>query len=217
VADTSPVKKGRRPGRPRLTEPSAEYLQRLDEIIQTAAEVFQRDGYDAGSLDDVAAELDLRKASLYYYVKSKAHLLYLIFDRAISLALQRLEELAATKQDPRERLAALITHQVTLMTESPSLFTVFFDSRPRLESPYDEEIRDKERQYLRWYADAVVVAVEAGVIPKIDARYGAQALLGMTSWTYKWFDPSHDDVSTFAGDLVSLVLGDGIAHRPSSG
>ena len=34
-----------------------------------------RNGYEAGSLDDVAAALGLRKASLYYYVERKSDLL----------------------------------------------------------------------------------------------------------------------------------------------
>src|SRR5690606_29007945 len=66
-----------RRGRPRLTEPTPEYLARREEIVAAAARTFRARGYDSASLDDVAAELDLRKASLYHYVDSKAHLLYL--------------------------------------------------------------------------------------------------------------------------------------------
>lgn len=196
----------RRPrGRPRLTEPSADYLRRREEIIDTAARVFHARGYEAGSLDDVAAELDLRKSSLYYYVKSKAQLLYLIFDRAISFALHRLDELAEIA-DPAERLGAFIVHQVSIVAEERSLFYVFFESRPRLERDYEEQIRAKERCYLRHYVEAVAAAVEAGVLPKIDPRRGAQAILGMSSWVYKWFDPRQDDWCSVASDFVELVL-----------
>jgi AcrR family transcriptional regulator len=200
-----PAKAPRGRGRPRLTEPSAEYVRRRAEIIETAARVFHARGYEAGSLDDVAAELDLRKASLYYYVDSKAQLLYWIFDRAISLALQRLDELAAI-QDPAERLAAFIVHQVSVVAEERSLFTVFFESRPRLDSEYEEEIRRKERRYLQHYVSAVALAIDADVLPKIDPRYGAQAILGMSSWVYKWFDPSSDDWRRLAADFIQLVL-----------
>lgn len=192
-------------GRPRLTEPSPEYIRRRDEIIETAARVFHARGYEAGSLDDVAAELDLRKASLYYYVDSKAQLLYWIFDRAITLALQRLDELSGI-DDPAERLGAFIAHQVSVVAEERSLFTVFFESRPRLDSDYEEEIRRKERQYLRLFVDAVADAVEAGVLPPIDPRHGAQAILGMSSWVYKWFDPAGSEWRRVAADFIQLVL-----------
>lgn len=200
----APVPRAQR-GRPRLTEPSPEYIRRRDEIIETAARVFHARGYEAGSLDDVAAELDLRKASLYYYVDSKAQLLYWIFDRAITLALMRLDELSEIA-DPAERLGAFIAHQVSVVAEERSLFTVFFESRPRLDSDYEEEIRRKERQYLHLFVDAVANAVEAGVLPPIDPRHGAQAILGMSSWVYKWFDPAGSEWDRVAADFIQLVL-----------
>lgn len=195
----------RRPGRPRLTEPSPAYRQRLDEIVETATKVFRRDGYDAGSLDDVAEELELRRASLYHYVRSKAELLYLVFDRAISTALERLEELAHI-EDPQERVSALVRHQVLLITEQPEMFAVFFDNRPRLDEAYEANIRGKERRYVRIFAEAVQAAAETGAIPDLDSRYGAQALLGMTSWTYKWFDPERDDPQRYAETLTRLIF-----------
>ena len=203
VRGAGPVRRG--PGRPRLETPSAAYLARRDEIVEVAAEVFRRRGYDAGSLDDVAAELELRRASLYHYVRSKAQLLYMIFDRAITTSLERLEEVRRI-EDPRERLAALIRHQVRTVTEEPTMLAVFFDNRPRLDETYEVEIRAKERRYVGIYAEAVEAACKAGAVPELDARYAAQALLGMTSWTYKWFDPVRDDADDLSDTLIKLVL-----------
>lgn len=138
-------------------------------------------------------------------MKSKAQLLYLIFDRAISYALEHLEELAEIP-DPTERLAAFMVHQVSIVAGERSLFYVFFESRPRLEQDYEEQIRAKERRYVRHYVEAVAAAVEAGVLPEIDPRRGAQAILGMSSWVYKWFDPRQDDWRAVASDFVDLVL-----------
>ena len=166
---------------------------------------FHARGYETGSLDDVAAEMDLRKASLYYYVDSKAQLLYWVFDRAISLALERLDELSEIA-DPAERLAAFVAHQVSVVAEERSLLTVFFESRLRLDTVYEEAIRQKERRYIKLYIDAVSNAVKAGVIPEINPRYGAHAILGMTSWVYKWFDPVEANWADVAGDFIQLIL-----------
>lgn len=176
----------------------------MNQIVETAARVFQAKGYDAGSLDDVAVELDLRKASLYYYVRSKAELLYRVFDRAISTALENVAS-CLDIEDPRERLVALIRLQAVSVALSPSFFTVFFDQRPRLAPDYEAEIRAKERRYLRVFAEAVHGAVEAGALPGVEPRYGAQAVLGMTSWVYKWFDPARDDPEAFASTCVDLL------------
>jgi len=177
----------------------------MTEIVETAARVFRAKGYDAGSLDDVATELDLRKASLYYYVRSKAELLYRVFDRAITTALGSIEA-SLEIEDPRERLASLICHQAVTVAAEPSFFSVFFDQRPRLAAAYEAEIRAKERHYLHVFADAVAAAVEQGALVDVEPRYGAQAILGMTSWVYKWFDPDRDDPDEFARTCVALVL-----------
>jgi AcrR family transcriptional regulator len=207
--EPAPPTRSRR-GRPRQTELSPEYIRRREEIIETAARVFHASGYETGSLDDVAAEMDLRKASLYYYVDSKAQLLYWVFDRAISLSLERLNELSEI-EDPGERLAAFIAHQVSVVAEERSLLTVFFESRLRLDAAFEDAIRQKERRYIKLYIDAVTNAIGAGVIPEINPRYGAQAILGMASWVYKWFDPDVVNWADVAGDFIQLIFR---AHVP---
>lgn len=195
----------RRPGRPRLTEPSEQHLRRLEEIVATAVTVFHDKGYTEGTLEDVAANLGLQKASLYHYVSSKAELLHRVFDHAISSALKRLDNLTRV-DDPRERLAGLIREQVQIISEEPGLFVVFFDNRPRLDQSYEAQIRAKEQDYLRIFAEAVEAAVAAKGLPAVDGRVAAQALLGMTTWIYKWFNPARDDAGMVADTFVRLIL-----------
>lgn len=181
-----------------------------------AAQVFQARGYDAGSLDDVAVRLDLRRASLYHYVRSKAELLYLVFDQAISVALEQIDAFVHDEDAPTtDRLAALIRHQVRTITGDLSLFTVFFDQRPHLDDEYEAAIRLKERQYVRVWAETVRQAAETGVLGDVDPRYAAQVLLGITNWTYKWFDPARDDQESFADVAVAMVLGNPSERGPT--
>jgi AcrR family transcriptional regulator len=198
--------KRRGPGRPRLAEPSPEYVARREEIVAAAADIFHEKGFDAGTLDDVADALDLRRASLYYYVRSKANLLHLIFERALDVALLKLDEHLQI-EDPYERLEALIRHQVTTVASEPSLFSVFFDHRPRLEPKYEQDIHRRERRYLAAYRVAVENAIEAGIISNVDSRYATQAILGMAIWPYKWFQSDRDDIEGLADACVELILG----------
>lgn len=198
--------KRRGPGRPRLEEPSPEYLARREDIVAAAATVFQEKGYDAGTLDDVADALDLRRASLYYYVRSKANLLHMIVQRALDVALAEFDQYLHI-EDPVERLEALIRHQVTTVASDPTLFSVYYDHRPRLEPQFEEETRERERRVLATYRRAVEEAIAAGAIVEFDSRYVTEAILGMTIWPYKWFRPGRDDVQTLADCCVALVLG----------
>lgn len=182
-----------------------EYLERREEILAKASEVFDEKGYDAGTLEDVARAMGMRKAGLYHYVRSKSHLLFLLFDRAWELGFQRIADIPAI-EDPGERLAALIRSHVGLVAEQKSLFTVFFGRRPRFDEAAEQTFLERERRYVGVYARAIRDAADAGLIPKVDPLRGAMAIIGMSSWVYKWYDPAsvtHDEI---ADDFARLVL-----------
>lgn len=203
VLDAKPLR--RRPGRPRQDKPTQAYLARQEEIIDVAISVFRERGYDSGSLEDVAATLGKTRANLYHYVPSKAHLLYLIFDRAITTALGTLDAIRSVA-NPELRLRMLVEQQVRIIAANQEMFVVFFGDRPALEARYESEIVAKERRYLKILIEAIKDAGAAGLIPVTDPRLAAQAILGMTSWFHKWYAPQRDDPEAFAAVCVELIL-----------
>ncbi|MGH9035438.1 MAG: TetR/AcrR family transcriptional regulator [Acidimicrobiia bacterium] len=202
----------RRRGRPRLDQPSPEYLAKLEEIIDAAVRAFGLRGYDSATLDDIATAIDFRRASLYHYVPSKAHLLYLIHDRAISGAIRQLEESRGIG-DPRRRLVAFIRNQVTEVAQRPGMVKVLFDDRGALDERYEADILEKERHFLKEIAALVKEAVDGGAIPPVDPWYGAQVLLGATTWHYKWFDPDRHDPDELVESCLALL--GGMADTPT--
>jgi AcrR family transcriptional regulator len=194
----------RRPGRPRLEQPSPEYLARREEIIEAAVEVFRVRGYDSATLDDVATAIDFRRASLYHYIPSKAHLLYLIHDRAVTRAIRQLEESRGI-DDPRARLVAFVRSHVVEVARQQGLVKVLFDDRGALEERYESEILEKERRFLKEVIALVAESVDAGVIPPVDPWYGAHVLLGATTWHYKWFDGDRHDPEAVVESCLALL------------
>jgi AcrR family transcriptional regulator len=207
--------------RPRHYKPSPEFAAKRQKIVSAAAEVFREKGYAKGSLDDVAAVLGIRKPSLYHYVSSKQHLLQLVFHQALNEGLKRMRLLEEI-EDPGERLARLIRLQVEVVASDRDHFTVFFDQFSNQESTtvkgdrgdIAHQVRELEREYFSCFVSTVRAATEAGVIPDIDPTYGAQAIIGMTSWIYKWFEPVRHDTEAVIDTYTRLILprGNEIAH-----
>lgn len=196
-----------RRGRPRHAEKSPEFEEKLSAIVEAAADVFREKGYASGSLDDVAAALDIRKATLYYYVASKAKLLEMIFERALTTSRRKIDSLAEIS-DPRERLRALIRHQVELVSSDRSHFAVFFDhlsvsDRSDAKSP---RLRALEKEYMESFQRVVEYAVAAGVIADVPPKYAVQAIIGMTCWTYKWFDPRRHSTEAMVDTCIDLLI-----------
>ena len=55
------------------------------EILRTAARLFQQHGYDATSMNDVAAALKLSKGGLYHHFQSKDEILFNLMNHAMDI------------------------------------------------------------------------------------------------------------------------------------
>src|ERR1700728_5474014 len=83
-------------------------LEPRQEILRTAARLFQQQGYDATSMNDVAAALKLSKGGLYHHFQSKDEILYEIMNHAMEITQERVLNPVRSIADPEERLRALI-------------------------------------------------------------------------------------------------------------
>src|SRR6202158_3635691 len=78
------------------------------EILRTAARLFQQQGYDATSMNDVAAALKLSKGGLYHHFQSKDEILFHIMSHAMEITEERVINVVRRIDGPEERLRALI-------------------------------------------------------------------------------------------------------------
>src|SRR6202166_4906362 len=78
------------------------------EILRTAARLFQQQGYDATSMNDVAAALKLSKGGLYHHFQSKDEILFHIMSHAMDITEARVINAVRQVEDPEERLRTLI-------------------------------------------------------------------------------------------------------------
>ena len=60
----------------------------LDSLLDTAVAVFIERGYEATSMDELAARLGVTKSAIYHHVPSKVELLRLALDRALNAILR---------------------------------------------------------------------------------------------------------------------------------
>ncbi|MGA7970257.1 MAG: helix-turn-helix domain-containing protein, partial [Terriglobales bacterium] len=78
------------------------------EILRAAARLFQQQGYDATSMNDVAAALKLSKGGLYHHFQSKDEILFHIMSHAMDITEERVTNVVQRIEDPEERLRTLI-------------------------------------------------------------------------------------------------------------
>lgn len=186
-------------------------FDRSEIIIDAAASIFRRKGYDATSLQEIADEVGILKGSIYHYIDTKEDLLFAIIQRnheRIITGNQRWRD----ADDPVAALDSFISGHIRQSLAHPTDSIVFVRDFRALSADRAAEIIRRQHDYDHDFRTLVERAaadgrLRAGVTPEFAAR----AVFGMVNWVHYWYDPSGkhsadtvvDELSTYA--LASLL------------
>lgn len=174
----------------------------IDSLTDVALHVFARKGYDGASMDDVAAEAGITKASIYHHVSGKEELLARGFNRALDALFSILEEPAAAQGQPSARLRYIVRRVVETTTAHLAEVTVLF--RARGNSQVERDALERRRRFDRAVADLVVQAQQAGdVRADLDAGLIARLCFGMSNSVIEWYRPNG---AIDAAKITSAIL-----------
>jgi len=188
-------------------------------ILSEAARLFNGKGSRATTLQDVARGLGLTKTSLYYYVKTKAELIFLCYEARLQRTHSLMDQLEADLESPLERAAAffrspfdswLRAHDgsdvhVAALLEIASLKPVH---REHIESEYIRMFK-RLRGYLR-------DAIAAGEARSLESTATTRALLGATDWVFYWLHQLPPEKAALAADASWDILLRGLSSGPGS-
>lgn len=181
-------------------ESRASYRKKREEIAEAAIRVFNRLGYERSSISAVAAEMNVDRASLYYYISSKDEL----FDEIVRAVIERNADLAMRILEsvltPREKLRDVITALMSSYGASYPLIYIYI--RENLSHVSDK--RSDWSIYMRSLnhkiEEALIAIVEEGYADGSFRNVGpskvvAYGVLGLLGWTHRWFRPAKSQIS----------------------
>jgi len=179
-----------------LREAAVERRQELrqeprQEILRTAARLFQQQGYDATSMNDVAAALKLSKGGLYHHFQSKDEILFHIMSHAMEITEERVVKVARRVEGVEERLRTLIRlHiQVVLSLEDREITVMLQENHP-LPPALRRKINARKKDYLVFVENLIAEVQRRRNSPSaVTPRAAAFALVGMINWIYQWYKP----------------------------
>jgi len=188
-----------RPTRPALR---ARYDRRRDDVVQQAARVFARRGYDQTSMQELATELGIAAGGLYHYFAGKQDLLEAICDALMDPLLARAQELERRELPPAVHLALLVRAWVDHVIDRRDHMLVFQQERHVIEAGAQwTGVRRQRKRFERRVEDLLARVEEAGDARYDDRRLALSALLGMVNHTAQWYRPS--------GRLTPEVIAEG--------
>jgi TetR/AcrR family transcriptional regulator, cholesterol catabolism regulator len=166
------------------------------EILRAAARLFQQQGYDATSMNDVAAALKLSKGGLYHHFQSKDEILFHIMSHAMQLTedrvinlVRRIDGTSAAGVEERLRTLIRLHIQVVLSPEDREITVMLHENHP-LPPALRRKINGRKKDYLVFVENLIAdVQRKRNSGSAVTPRAAAFALVGMINWIYQWYKP----------------------------
>lgn len=205
-----------------LARKPADQTVNREDIILAAAEVMQRNGYEATTMKDIAAQVNLTAASLYHHFRNKDSLLLAVLEGGLDHVIRQLEPIADAQLSNPEKLSQMIVLHVTNVTkhtavgaamvfEIRSLMSLRSTSRKSENDVDFLERRDaffaRRDRFEELFRKVIQDGVINGEFRAVDAAIFTKAMLGAHNWVGIWYrEDGRLDGDTIAEMMAETFL-----------
>ncbi len=140
-----------------------------DRVVEAAVESFGTRGYEATSLDALAAELGIRKQTILYWFPSKEALLGVVIDRCADDLSEALEASLAKAGAGFDRVEAIVRAVFRLALRRPALLGLLREIT-RLGPPWSTQLTDRLDPLVERARAFLDAEMDAGEMRRTDPR-----------------------------------------------
>jgi len=185
----------------------------LGTLLDVAVEVFNERGYDATSMEELAARLGVTKSAIYHHVPSKGELLRLALDRALDALFAVTGEPGATTGRAIDRLEHVVRGSVRVLADELPFVTLLL--RVRGNSDVEQAALQRRREFDQVVTGLVRAAEEQGdVRPDVDPAITSRLLFGTVNSLTEWYRPGRGLDAGALADAVVTTTFDGLRTAP---
>jgi AcrR family transcriptional regulator len=168
--------------------------QRKTEITDAAERLFFSRGYEDVSMEDIAREVELNKATLYLYFENKETLFATIVLRGIEILKEKYRECMEKQVPGIDKVALMGKAYYQFSQEYPDylrLIHFYGSERFSRENPYTAEIGKGYGTCRKILRDAIQEGIDDGTIradldPFLTSMYLMISFMGILSMENKW-------------------------------
>ncbi len=166
---------------------------RRETILQEAARCFRRKGYRGTTMGDMARQLRVSKAALYYYVKNKEQILFQCHQVSAEMAMEGLRLAERSGGTVAEKLRIVLRHHIESITDKLKGSVVLLEEG----NPLVEE------------------GIASGEFVECDPKLVVFAMLGAVVWIAKWYSPEGNRTPREIADVFVAYLVRGLEKAPN--
>jgi TetR/AcrR family transcriptional regulator len=126
-----------------LARREKEKLQRRNDILEAAEELFDEKGFESATIAEIARKTELSKGTIYLYFQSKDELLLAVCVKGIAGFREELEDAARRKRGLENKIKSVYLAYIEFFLEVPHVFRVLHDTfTERLRSNLSQDAID---------------------------------------------------------------------------
>lgn len=183
-----------------------------NKIIKASIPLFDEKGYSETSIQDIVDSLGVTKGTFYYYYKSKQELLKDIDLNFINYMLEQQKFILIENTQSNEDKIYDVIYMIirSIRTKKQEARTLVREIR-HLEKTNLDEIKSKRREFRLIFQNLIEDGVRAGEFKdNIRSDLLAMGILGMTNWSYYWYNPDGEILEEELADMLMEMIKNGI-------
>ena len=202
-------------------KPADQSVSRED-ILLAAADVLQRNGYEATTMKDIAAVVNLTAASLYHHFRNKDALLLAVLEAGLEQVLSQIESIAQSDVPSADKLRQMIKAHIIGLTQNTAVgAAMVFEIRslmgakeplphasPADHLAYKTFVERRALFFLRrdQFEDLFRQVVRQGIENKsfhpADVGIFTKTMLGAHNWVGVWYKPE----GRLSGEQIAQLI-----------
>ncbi|MCC2596996.1 TetR/AcrR family transcriptional regulator [Pusillimonas sp. MFBS29] len=193
---------------------SSDYDNIRDDIMESAAKLFARQGYSATSIGDIAHACDCSKSRLYHYFDNKEAILHDMLTTHVDELLERCREVIST-EEPRNHFIKIVKLFLKIYATSRNQHVVMLTCLDALSQEHRAALITKQRELIAFIRDTLLQHRPDMKGNQKLLRVDTMLFFGMINFTYTWYKADGAVApEELAERAVELFL-EGYTHIPA--
>jgi AcrR family transcriptional regulator len=188
-----------------------------EHLLEVAAKRFASNGYRQTTLEEIARQAGVAKASMYRYFENKQELLCKIVLKVADSFTRDFQPVLAAPLSPQEKLRRTIQHALQTIGENVALFTVFFSEEGYLPPRLQADMAEVRQRFAADLESILREGMDKGVFRVMDAKLVVYAIMGMCNWLYQWYGSEQERLEDVAAAFTGLIERGCLASRGVEG
>jgi len=178
-----------------------------DAIVTAAGDLFDRQGFNQTSLQEIADAVGIARPSIYHYFENREQIFVAGIDVITEIRNKIVEKMHAHEGDPIERLTSIANELGRLVSENPVWVRVLLKDEVALPPKARQRDLASRKAYFDLLADLLSDGIDRGYLRPLDERATALVIVNaLTGLQYQYAADVEIDLEAFAESTVDVIL-----------